>query len=42
LDLIGDLTLHYPFLPKLRITIHNGGHIVHHQILERLLAYVIA
>lgn len=42
LDLIGDLTLHYPFLPKLRITIHNGGHIVHHQILERLLAYVLA
>lgn len=41
LDLIGDLTLHYTFLPKLRITIHNGGHIIHHQILERLLAYVI-
>lgn len=39
LDLIGDLTLHCTFLPKLRISIHNGGHLVHHQILERLLAY---
>lgn len=41
LDLIGDLTLHCTFLPKLRISIHNGGHLAHHQILERLLAYAL-
>ncbi len=40
LDLLGDITLPRPFLPKLRIRIHNGGHIAHHKILERLLDYV--
>ncbi len=40
LDLIGDVTLPAPFLPRLRIRIHNGGHVAHHQLLERLLPYV--
>ena len=41
LDLLGDLALLGPFLPKLRIRIHNGGHVAHQQILTRLLPYVI-
>lgn len=40
LDLLGDLALFGPFLPKLRIRIHNGGHVAHQQILERILPYV--
>ncbi|MFA6836277.1 MAG: UDP-3-O-acyl-N-acetylglucosamine deacetylase [Fibrobacteraceae bacterium] len=40
LDLVGDLSLPAPFLPKLRIRIHNGGHVAHRQLLERLLEYV--
>ena len=39
LDLIGDLSLPLPFLPKLKIRIHNGGHIAHRKLLERLLDY---
>lgn len=42
LDLIGDLVLFGPFLPKLQIRIHNGGHVAHQQILARLLPYVAA
>lgn len=37
LDLIGDLSLPAPILPRLRIRIHNGGHFAHRQLLERLL-----
>ena len=40
LDLLGDLALFGPFLPKLRVRIHNGGHVAHQQILERILPYV--
>ncbi|MDR1760427.1 MAG: UDP-3-O-acyl-N-acetylglucosamine deacetylase [Fibrobacter sp.] len=40
LDLVGDVSLPAPFLPRLRIRIHNGGHTAHHQLLERLLPYV--
>lgn len=40
LDLLGDLALLGPFLPKLRIRIHNGGHVAHQQILTRLKPYV--
>ena len=40
LDLLGDLALFGPFLPKLRVRIHNGGHVAHQQILERLIPYV--
>ena len=39
LDLIGDLALPVPFLPRLRIRIHNGGHVAHRKLLERLLDY---
>lgn len=39
LDLIGDLALPAPFLPRLRIRIHNGGHVAHRKLLERLLDY---
>jgi len=39
LDLIGDLALPVPFLPRLRIRIHNGGHIAHRKLLERILEY---
>lgn len=38
LDLVGDLSLLGAQLPRLRIRIHNGGHAVHHQLLERILA----
>lgn len=37
LDLIGDLSLPAPILPKLRIRIHNGGHVAHRKLSERLL-----
>lgn len=37
LDLVGDLSLPAPALPRLRIRIHNGGHAVHRRILEKLL-----
>lgn len=40
LDLIGDISLPRPVLPRLRIRIHNGGHVAHHEILKRLLDYV--
>lgn len=39
LDLIGDLALPAPFLPKLRIRIHNGGHVAHRKLLERIFDY---
>lgn len=40
LDLLGDLAFVSPSLPKIRIEIQNGGHIAHHQIMEKLLSYV--
>ena len=40
LDLIGDIAFVCPSLPKLRIEILNGGHVAHHQIVEKLLPYV--
>lgn len=40
LDLIGDLAFVCPSLPKVRIEILNGGHVAHHQIVEKLLPYV--
>ncbi len=39
LDLIGDISLPAPFLPRLRIRIHNGGHVAHRKLLERLMDY---
>ena len=39
LDLIGDIALPVPFLPRLRIRIHNGGHLAHRKLLERILEY---
>jgi UDP-3-O-[3-hydroxymyristoyl] N-acetylglucosamine deacetylase len=41
-DLLGDFALLGPFLPKLHIRIHNGGHVAHQQILTRLKSYVFA
>ena len=40
LDLLGDIAFVCPALPKVRIQILNGGHFVHHQIMEKLLPYV--
>ena len=40
LDLLGDLAFVVPALPKVRIQILNGGHTIHHQIMEKLLPYV--
>ena len=40
LDLLGDLAFAVPALPKVRIQVLNGGHTIHHQILEKLLPYV--
>lgn len=40
LDLLGDLAFVCPSLPKIRIEIQNGGHIAHHQIVEKILPYV--
>lgn len=40
LDLLGDVAFVCPSLPKLRIEILNGGHVAHHQIVEKLLPYV--
>ncbi len=40
LDLLGDLAFAVPALPKVRIQVLNGGHIIHHQIMEKLLPYV--
>lgn len=40
LDLIGDIAFVCPALPKVRIEILNGGHVAHHQIVEKLLPYV--
>ena len=40
LDLLGDLAFAVPALPKMRIQVLNGGHIIHHQIMEKLLPYV--
>lgn len=39
LDLVGDISLPAPFLPRLRIRIHNGGHVAHRKLLERLMDY---
>lgn len=38
LDLLGDLALGGLALPKLRLTIENGGHALHHLLLDALLA----
>ena len=40
LDLLGDIAFVCPALPKVRVQILNGGHFVHHQIMEKLLPYV--
>lgn len=40
LDLLGDVAFVCPSLPKVRIEILNGGHVAHHQIVEKLLPYV--
>ncbi len=40
LDLIGDLTLVAPELPRARIRIHNGGHASHRLLFQRLVPYV--
>ncbi len=37
LDLIGDLSLPTSALPRLRIRIHNGGHVAHRKLIEKLL-----
>lgn len=39
LDLIGDLSLFGCQLPKLNIHIHNGGHLLHQQLLQRILEH---
>lgn len=39
LDLTGDISLPAPILPRLRIRIHNGGHVAHRKLLERLMDY---
>lgn len=39
LDLLGDISLPAPFLPRLRVRIHNGGHVAHRKLLERLKDY---
>jgi UDP-3-O-acyl-N-acetylglucosamine deacetylase len=36
LDLLGDLALDGPALPRLRLTIRNGGHALNHLMLDRL------
>jgi UDP-3-O-acyl-N-acetylglucosamine deacetylase len=38
LDLLGDLLLWNGKLPKLKIQIVNGGHFLHHKLLERIVA----
>ena len=40
LDLLGDIAFVCPALPKVRIQVLNGGHTIHHQIMEKLLPYV--
>ena len=40
LDLLGDIAFACPALPKLRIQVLNGGHTIHHKIMEKLLPYV--
>ncbi len=40
LDLLGDLAFAVPALPKVRVQILNGGHTIHHKIMEKLLPYV--
>lgn len=42
LDLIGDLSFICPALPRVRIEITNGGHVSHHQIMEKIIPYVNA
>lgn len=42
LDLIGDLCFICPALPRVRIEITNGGHVSHHQIMEKIIPYVNA
>lgn len=39
LDLVGDLAILGPYLPKLKISVRNGGHWIHHQFVKRLQAY---
>ena len=41
LDLIGDLTFICPALPRVRIEITNGGHVSHHQIMEKIFPYAL-
>lgn len=40
LDLLGDIAFACPALPKVRIQVLNGGHTIHHKIMEKLLPYV--
>ena len=40
LDLLGDIAFACPALPKVRVQVLNGGHTIHHQIMEKLLPYV--
>lgn len=35
-DLLGDLTFLGRQLPKLHVEIHNGGHAIHHQLIQRI------
>ena len=41
LDLLGDLCFAKPALPRVRIEITNGGHISHHQIMEKIISYAL-
>jgi len=36
LDLVGDLALIRPQLPRLSVRIHNGGHAAHHHLIDRI------
>jgi UDP-3-O-[3-hydroxymyristoyl] N-acetylglucosamine deacetylase len=36
LDLVGDLALIRPKLPRLSVRIHNGGHTAHHHLMSRI------
>lgn len=40
LDLLGDIAFACPALPKVRVQVLNGGHTIHHKIMEKLLPYV--
>ncbi len=41
LDLLGDLCFAKPALPRVRIEITNGGHVSHHQIMEKIISYAL-